>query len=280
MLTLHESLMSGEDVMEDEPTPQDEERAMLIAENSGIEFDRAVEARHSKVIELLDDDDKEIEIAEESYIDRVKRDNKIGIKIKEHDQQTEIIEESEELDTPPEDDGLRRSGRVRIANRQYGDYELYVTVAEEEEFLLTTNSGESDVPAPTEAEEDGIEAVAHYIMMHYDKQEKIKRKKKYKPKAGQYSLNAGLRRFGEKGETAVTKELGQFNNYKVFEPIHANTLNEQEKREALSSLIFLKEKRNGDVKARSCANGSVQQEHVAKDEVALPTVALQSVFIT
>jgi hypothetical protein len=53
MLTLHKSLMSGEDIMEDEPTPQDEERAMLAAENSGIEFDHAVEARHSKVIELL-----------------------------------------------------------------------------------------------------------------------------------------------------------------------------------------------------------------------------------
>jgi hypothetical protein len=45
-------------------------------------------------------------------------------------------------------------------------------------------------------------------------------------------------------------------------------------------LIFLKEKRNGDVKARSYANGSVQQEHVAKEEAAFPTVGLESVFAT
>ncbi len=45
-------------------------------------------------------------------------------------------------------------------------------------------------------------------------------------------------------------------------------------------LIFLKEKWNGDVKAQSCANGSVQQNHIKKEEVALPTVGLESVFAT
>ena len=45
-------------------------------------------------------------------------------------------------------------------------------------------------------------------------------------------------------------------------------------------LIFLKEKRDGNVKARLCANGSVQREHVAKEEAAVPTVALESVFVT
>jgi len=45
-------------------------------------------------------------------------------------------------------------------------------------------------------------------------------------------------------------------------------------------LIFLKEKQDGNVKARLCANGSVQREHVAKEEAAAPTVALESVFVT
>jgi len=40
--------------------------------------------------------------------------------------------------------------------------------------------------------------------------------------------------------------------------------------------LRIKEKRNGTVKARSCANGSVQREHVAKEEAASPTVALES----
>ncbi len=44
-------------------------------------------------------------------------------------------------------------------------------------------------------------------------------------------------------------------------------------------LIFLKEKQDGNIKARSCANRSVQREHVAIEKAAAPTVALESVFV-
>ena len=78
----------------------------------------------------------------------------------------------------------------------------------------------------------------------------------------------------------MTKELDQFNNYKVFEPKHTNDLSKEDRKKALSLHIFLKEKKSGSVKARSCANESVQREHVAKEEAAAPTVGLDSVFIT
>jgi hypothetical protein len=39
---------------------------------------------------------------------------------------------------------------------------------------------------------------------------------------------------------AVTKELRQFYTYEVFEPLEASTLDEEEKKRVLSSLIFLK----------------------------------------
>ncbi len=78
----------------------------------------------------------------------------------------------------------------------------------------------------------------------------------------------------------MTKELDQFNKYKGFELKHANDLSEEDRKKALSSLIFLKEKKSGAIKARSCAKGSVQREHVAKEEAAAPTVGLDSVFIT
>jgi hypothetical protein len=110
-------------------------------------------------------------------------------------------------------------------------------------------------------EDAGLAAVAHYIMVHYAEKENLKkRKKKYKPKAGQFRLEAGIKHFGERGELAVTrKELEQFNTYGVFEPKSASDLTDDDKRKALASLIFLKEKRNGDIKARSCANRSVQR---------------------
>ncbi len=118
--------------------------------------------------------------------------------------------------------------------------------------------------------------------MHYAKKESVKKKqkKKYKPKAGQYSLEARLKHFGERGETAVSKELKQLIVYDVFEPLYAKKLSKEEKPKTLTSLIFLKEKQDGNVKARSCASGSVQREHLAKEEAAAPTVVLESVFVT
>jgi hypothetical protein len=100
---------------------------------------------------------------------------------------------------------------------------------------------------------------------------------KYKPKAGQYGLGAGLKHFGERGEMAVSKELAQFNVYDVFEPLYADKLSNKDKSKVLTLLIFLKEKRDGKIKARACANVSVQREHVAYEEAAAPTVALESV---
>jgi hypothetical protein len=133
-------------------------------------------------------------------------------------------------------------------------------------------------------EEDSkkMASVAHYIMMHYSEKESVKkkRKKKYKPKAGQYSLEAELKHFGERGKMAVQKELKQFNVYNVFEPLYANKLSDEDKSKALTLLIFLREKRYGNVKVRSCANGIVQRKHMAKEEAAAPTVALDSVFVT
>ncbi len=54
--------------------------------------------------------------------------------------------------------------------------------------------------------------------------------KKYKPNDGQYTLDAQLKKFGDKGETTVTKELRQFNKYNVFEPLDAKSLSESEKK--------------------------------------------------
>jgi hypothetical protein len=62
-----------------------------------------------------------------------------------------------------------------------------------------------------------LSEVAQYIMVHYAEKELIKkRKKKYKPKDGQYTLDAGLKKFGDKEEITVAKELRQFNMHNVL----------------------------------------------------------------
>ncbi len=110
---------------------------------------------------------------------------------------------------------------------------------EEEQLMLATVEKEN--PEDDEEDEEVLGAVAHFIMVHYEEKEGIKkkRKKKYKPKAGQYQLEAGIKQFSERGESAMTKELDQFNKYKVFEPKHTNDLSEEDRKKALSLLIFL-----------------------------------------
>jgi hypothetical protein len=175
------------------------------------------------------------------------------------------------------DGGPRRTGLTRIPNRQFKDYNLYMTVEKEEVMLANMEESALD----EEEDEEVSAAVTHYIMVHHEEKESLKKKKKkYKPKTGQYLLEAGIRHFGKEGETAVTKELNQFNAYGVFKPQHSQDLLDNDKKKALLSLIFLWQKKNGAVKARSCANDNPQRKHILKEEAAAPTVALELVFLT
>ena len=96
----------------------------------------------------------------------------------------------------------------------------------------------------------------------------------------QLSLKKGLKEFGKEGEEADIKEMQQYHDMETFRPRYAHELTGDERREALSSLMHLKKKRNGKIKGRSCADGRPQRKVSTKDEVASPTVATESVFIT
>ena len=57
-------------------------------------------------------------------------------------------------------------------------------------------------------------------------------------------------------------------------------LSRAEKVKALSSLMFLKEKRSGKVKGRAYVNEAPQRAYIRKEDASSPTVANESVFIT
>ena len=69
--------------------------------------------------------------------------------------------------------------------------------------MCVTDCAGAPPSTPGVDSQESLAVVVHYIMMHYNEQakisKKIKRKKKYTPKAGQYLLEAGLRAFGKKG---------------------------------------------------------------------------------
>ena len=95
-----------------------------------------------------------------------------------------------------------------------------------------------------------------------------------------YSLNKGIKKFGESGKQAVNKELKQVHDRVVFEPIHVKDLTPLERKRAMESLLFLVEKRDGRIKARMCANGSTQREYIPREDASSPTAATESVLIT
>jgi hypothetical protein len=95
-----------------------------------------------------------------------------------------------------------------------------------------------------------------------------------------YSLNAGIKKFGQRGTDAADKEMRQLHDRKVFEPINVDELTNQERHRAMESLIFLVEKRDNTVKARTCANGSTQREYMDRDEAASPTASTDAILIS
>ena len=97
-----------------------------------------------------------------------------------------------------------------------------------------------------------------------------------------FGLKAGLKEFGQKGEKAVSKELVQLQDMNTYIPVDPSTLTREQKVEALASLLFLTQKRNGDVKGRLVADGSKQRRRpdYKKEDAASPTVTNEGVFIT
>ena len=74
----------------------------------------------------------------------------------------------------------------------------------------------------------------------------------------QYSIGAGLKKFQERGGKGVFKELAQMHNMEVFTPILHGDLSNEDKQKAVSSLMFLKEKRDKTIKGRFCTDGRKQ----------------------
>lgn len=95
-----------------------------------------------------------------------------------------------------------------------------------------------------------------------------------------YSLTKGFKTFGKKGRQAAHEEMKQLHDRIVFKPVKVEELTTVERRRAMESLIFITEKKDSRIKARTCANGSTQREYTKRDEAASPTALTESHLIT
>ena len=174
-------------------------------------------------------------------------------------------------DKEQEDQGVRRSRRKnKGTNRQYDDYTLIMrgrrearggqrraTIRDEVCFFSAEDLSNAK-PVP-EADRDEYALGVTLVT---------------------YGISPGIKKFKERGEAGVTKELTQMHNMDVFHPIMKDDLSRDERKNALASLMFLKEKRDQSVKARMCADGRGQRGDWSKQDTTLPTVSTESVFIT
>eukprot|EP00957_Ditylum_brightwellii_P201450 15325703-Ditylum_brightwellii.AAC.1 len=63
-------------------------------------------------------------------------------------------------------------------------------------------------------------------------------------------------------------------------PVDAKSLTYEQKISALQYLMFLKEKRSGEVKCRGCSDGRKQRIYKTKEETHAPTVSTEAMFLT
>ena len=91
-----------------------------------------------------------------------------------------------------------------------------------------------------------------------------------------------MAKFSGCAKTAATKELTQLHNMETYVPMDPDKMTPQQRSEALNSLMFLVEKRDGRIKSRACAGGSAQRRRLGykKEDSASPTVSTEAVFIT
>ncbi len=95
----------------------------------------------------------------------------------------------------------------------------------------------------------------------------------------QYNLKAGLGKFGKKSTSAAMEEFMQLHIMDMWRAMDPSKLSQEERMQALSSLMYLKEKQSGKVKGQACLNGAPQRAYISKEEAALPTVSTESTFI-
>ena len=72
-------------------------------------------------------------------------------------------------------------------------------------------------------------------------------------------MKAGIRTYGEEGVKSILKEMKEFHDREVVNPLRLYEITPEIRKKALGYPMFLKMKTNGEIKARGCADGRPQR---------------------
>jgi hypothetical protein len=96
----------------------------------------------------------------------------------------------------------------------------------------------------------------------------------------QLSLEAGLKEWGDRAFTAARSEMKQLHLWNTFNPKHWRELSQVQRQTVLESHMFLKQKRDGNIKGRTTSGGNKQQDYISKEETSSPTIATERVLLS
>ena len=97
----------------------------------------------------------------------------------------------------------------------------------------------------------------------------------------QMTAKAGIKKHGDRAVAALIKELSQNLHEKdAIEGKQFSELSSEQRRDALRAIPLIKEKRNGTLKGRVCADGRPQRKWVSSEDSYSPTVSSESTMLS
>ena len=97
-----------------------------------------------------------------------------------------------------------------------------------------------------------------------------------------YSLKKSINIFGYRAVKATSSELEKTHSMGTYKPMDATKIMKEQKQQALNSLLFVAENRDGRIKARKCAIGSKQRDFYGynKADGSSPMVYTKGIILT
>jgi hypothetical protein len=249
----------------------------MEADNAGVEEEYEEDEEYE---EESNEDDEEYEEEDEGEYDaEYEEDYAVGYRARQSEEQKEQNDQDDQNGEQNQDDqNEQNTGQMAIDPSSVTTTRSGREIKKPEKFTLHQSHLVSRSATTEEYSQDTALVVAKFMVELNDKVDA----------SGvddytfveTYSLRKGLQKFGERGYDAAVGEMRQMHDRTAFKPVHVADMTPQEKQRALDSLIFLTEKKDGRVKARTCANGSTQRVYTPRDEATSPTVLTESVLLT
>ena len=265
-----------------------EDVEIIPEENDAMDIENVDDIDNMNYISEDDQTDIEVELDEESELD-------------------ESDNDESQLAAPIIDDVAAELPAIVEDANEDNDEELSnpdnnIEVQDEAESSNLENEGGSDVPplrprrAAAGAGIDRLEmnfgGKSYYTVKH--RQMLMQKMRNYTTTEEEYhqaavdvmftqmSAKKGMKLFGERAVAAMFKEFAQMDKgavdgKPVFAPQDYKLMTTEEKLKTLEAVNLIKEKRDGSIKGRSCANGSKQRKYLKEGEsVASPTVSTEA----